>query len=316
MAATDVQQVSTTQATPGTQVSAPIEREFTVRSRSQTQQALRRFMHNKLSMTALIVYVAMLLIAFVFPHFYGFSYTQQYSNALSVGPFTGGHPFGTDEIGQDLLARMMRGVQRSTYISVLFVLVAGSIGITMGSIAGYFGKWVDNILMRFVDIILSIPILVAILIVAANFPNSRSALGIALFIALLGWMDLARIVRSSFLSLREREYVEAAHALGASDRRIILKHLIPNSLGQIIVWGTLGAATAVITEAALSYLGYGVSGADTSLGSLVAIGAQAAETRPWLFYFPGLALLVIVLSINLIGDGIRDAFDPSATRVR
>ena len=129
-------------------------------------------------------------------------------------------------------------------------------------------------------------------------------------------MDLARIVRSQFLSLREKEYVEAAHALGASDRRIIFKHLIPNSLGQIIVWATLGAALAVITEAALSFLGYGVQGTDTSLGRLVADGAAAAESRPWLFYFPGLAILIIVMSINLIGDGIRDAFDPSATRVR
>jgi len=211
---------------------------------------------------------------------------------------------------------MMRGIQRSTYISVLFVLIAGTVGITIGAIAGYFGKWVDNVLMRVVDIILTIPILVAIIVIAANFPSSRSPIGIALFIALLGWMDLSRIVRSTFLSLREREYVEAAHALGASNRRIILKHLVPNSLGQIIVWCTLGAAAAVITEAALSYLGYGVSGSDTSLGSLVAIGAQAAETRPWLFYFPGMALLLIVLSINLIGDGIRDAFDPSANRVR
>jgi ABC-type dipeptide/oligopeptide/nickel transport system permease subunit len=312
--ATDVQQVSAPPRTPTT--AAPVEREFTVKSRSQTQQAIRRFMHNKLAMIALVVYVAMLLIAFVYPHFYGFSYTDQDAGALSAGPGTGGHPFGTDEIGQDLLARMMRGIQRSTFISVIFVLVAGALGVVIGALAGYFGKWVDNVLMRFVDIILTVPILVAIIVIANSFPSARSPLGIALFIALLGWMDLARIVRSSFLSLREREYVEAAHALGASDRRIITKHLIPNSLGQIIVWGTLGAATAVITEAALSYLGYGVSGSDTSLGSLVAVGAQAAETRPWLFYFPGLALLVIVLSINLIGDGIRDAFDPSANRNR
>ena len=145
-------------------------------------------------------------------------------------------------------------------------MVAGTIGVLIGAIAGYFGRWVDNVLMRFVDIILTVPILVAIIVVAANFPSARSPIGIALFIAFLGWMDLARIVRSSFLSLREREYVEAAHALGASDKRIILKHLIPNSLGQIIVWGTLGAATAVITEAALSYLGYGVQGSQTSLG--------------------------------------------------
>jgi ABC-type dipeptide/oligopeptide/nickel transport system permease subunit len=311
--ATDVQQVS---APRGTTATAPVEREFTVTSRSQTQQALRRFLHNKLAIGALVVYVIMLLVSFIYPHFYGFTFDQQDGNALSVGPGVGGHPLGTDEIGQDLLARMMRGIQRSTYISVIFVAVAGFLGVAIGAIAGYFGRWVDNVLMRFVDIILTVPILVAIIVIASNFPSARSPIGIALFIALLGWMDLSRIVRSTFLSLREREYVEAAHALGASNRRIIMKHLIPNSLGQIIVWGTLGAATAVITEAALSYLGYGVQGSDTSLGSLVANGAQAAETRPWLFYFPGLAILIIVLSINLIGDGIRDAFDPSANRIR
>jgi ABC-type dipeptide/oligopeptide/nickel transport system permease subunit len=309
---TDVQQVS---APPRT-TTTPIEREFTVKSRSQTQQALRRFMRNKLAVGALVVYVVLLLVSFIYPHFYRFAFDAQDSNALSVGPGVGGHPLGTDEIGQDLLARMMRGIQRSTYISVIFVLVAGALGITIGAIAGYFGTWVDNVLMRVVDIILTVPILVAIIVIASNFPSARSPIGIALFIAFLGWMDLARIVRSQFLSLREREYVEAAHALGASNRRIIVKHLIPNSLGQIIVWGTLGAAAAVITEAALSYLGYGVQGSDTSLGSLVAIGAQAAETRPWLFYFPGLAILIIVLSIHLIGDGIRDAFDPSANRTR
>jgi ABC-type dipeptide/oligopeptide/nickel transport system permease subunit len=310
--ATDVQAT----APPRTGTSSPVEREFTVKSRSQTQQALRRFVHNRLAVGGLVVWIAILLISFIYPHFYKFGFADQDSAALSVGPGTLGHPLGTDEIGRDLLARMMRGIQRSTYISVLFVLIAGALGVSIGSLAGYFGKWVDNLLMRIVDIILTVPILVLIIVIAANFPSARSALGIALFIAFFGWMDLARIVRSTFLSLREREYVEAAHAVGASNRRIILKHLIPNSLGQIIVWGTLGAATAVITEAALSYLGYGVQGSDTSLGSLVANGAQAAETRPWLFYFPGLAILLIVLSINLIGDGIRDAFDPSANRVR
>lgn len=309
--ATDVQQVTA----PPASTAAPVEREFTVQSRSQTQQALRRFLHNKLAVGGLVVWLAILLISFIYPHFYQFSFSDQ-SDALSVRPGTAGHPLGTDDLGRDLLARMMRGIQRSTFISVIFVAIAGTLGVTVGAIAGYFGRWVDNVLMRIVDIILTVPILVAIIVIAANFPSARSPLGIALFIALLGWMDLARIVRSTFLSLREREYVEAAHALGASNRRIIVKHLIPNSLGQIIVWATLGAAAAVITEAALSYLGYGVQGSDTSLGSLVAIGAQAAETRPWLFYFPGIAILLIVLAINLIGDGIRDAFDPSANRVR
>ncbi|HEU4348294.1 MAG TPA: ABC transporter permease [Actinoplanes sp.] len=303
-------------APPSTAVEAPVEREFTIRSRSQTQQALRRFLHNKLAVGALVVYVIVLLIAFVGPIFYAFTFEEQDGAALSASPGTNGHPLGTDDIGRDLLALMMRGIQRSTYISLIFVVIAGALGVLIGAVAGYFGKGVDSVLMRLVDIILTVPILVFIIVVAANFPESRSPLGIALFIALLGWMDLARIVRSQFLSLREREYVEAAHALGASNRRIILKHLIPNSLGQIIVWATLGTAIAVITEAALSFLGYGVQGSDTSLGRLVADGAAAAESRPWLFYFPGLAILIIVMCINLIGDGIRDAFDPSANRVR
>ena len=301
---------------PSAPTTTPVEREFTIRSRSQTQQALRRFLHNKLAVGALVIYVVLLVIAFVGPLFYSWSYDEGDSASLSSGPGTNGHPFGTDTIGRDLLALIMRGMQRSTFISLAFVVIAGVLGVLIGAVAGYFGKYVDNILMRFVDIILTVPILVFIIVVAANFPEARSPLGIALFIALLGWMDLSRIVRSQFLSLREKEYVEAAHALGASNRRIILKHLIPNSLGQIIVWATLGAATAVITEAALSFLGYGVQGSDTSLGRLVTEGAAAAESRPWLFYFPGLAILVIVLCINLIGDGIRDAFDPSANRVR
>jgi ABC-type dipeptide/oligopeptide/nickel transport system permease subunit len=304
----------TTVAEPEVGTPAPVEREFTVQSRSQTQQALRRFLHNKLAMIGLGVYVLMLLFAFLGPLLWKFGPADL--GPPSAGPGTEGHLLGTDDIGRDLLARMMQGIQRSTYISLLFVAIAGCIGVFVGAMAGYFGRWVDNVLMRFVDIILTVPILVAIIVIANNFPSARSPLGIALFIALLGWMDLSRIVRSTFLSLREREYVEAAHALGASNRRIIVKHLIPNSLGQIIVWATLGAATAVITEAALSYLGYGVQGSNTSLGALVATGAQAAQSRPWLFYFPGLAILIIVLAINLIGDGIRDAFDPSANRVR
>jgi ABC-type dipeptide/oligopeptide/nickel transport system permease subunit len=300
---------------PPVTTASPVEREFTVQSRSQTQQAFRRFVHNKLAVGALIVFLVMLVFAFVGPLFYSYDFST-ISDAVSAPPGTDGHLIGTDSIGRDLLLLIMRGIQRSIFMSIAFVLVAGSIGILVGALAGYFGRYLDNILMRIVDIILTVPSLIVIVVVASAFPSARSPLGIALFIAIFGWMDLARIVRSQFLSLREREYVEAAHALGASDRRIIFKHLIPNSLGQIIVWSTLGAATAVIAEAALSYLGYGVQGSDTSLGRLVSEGAAAADSRPWLFYFPGLTLLVLVMAINLIGDGIRDAFDPSATRVR
>jgi peptide/nickel transport system permease protein len=309
-----IQQYESPTATPVP--TGTVEREFTVKSRSQGQQIVRRFLRNKIAMAGLIVYITMLLIAFVGPLFYKWSFEDQDPAALSAHPGTVGHILGTQDIGKDLLALLMRGVERSTFICVIFVVLAGTIGVVIGSISGYFGRFVDNVLMRFVDLILTVPNLIVIIVVASNFPSTRSALGVALFIALFGWMDLARVVRSQFLSLREREFVEAAHALGASNRRIIFKHLIPNSLGTIIVWATLGAATSVIIEASLTYLGFGVQGQDTSLGRLVTDGARAADTRPWLFYFPGLTLMVMVMAINLIGDGIRDSFDPSQTRVR
>jgi ABC-type dipeptide/oligopeptide/nickel transport system permease subunit len=301
-----------------TVVAAPggVEREFTVKSRSQRQQIIRRFLHNKIAMSAVVVYTAILLVAFVGPQFYQWSYFDLDPAALSKAPGTAGHPLGTQDIGRDLFAMLMRGVQRSTYIAVIFVLLAGTLGVLIGSFAGYFGRIVDNLLMRLVDLVLTIPLLVVIIVVASNFPSARTAFGVAVLIAAFGWMDLARIVRSQFLSLREREFVEAAHALGAPNRRIIFKHLIPNSLGSIIVWATLGAATSVIIEASLTYLGFGVQGDDTSLGRLVSDGVSAADTRPWLFYIPGLVLMTIVMAINLIGDGVRDAFDPSHTRVR
>jgi peptide/nickel transport system permease protein len=301
-----------------TVVSAPssVEREFTVKSRSQRQQIIRRFLHNRIAMFAVALYAVILLIAFIGPLFYRWAAFDLDSTALSRPPGTPGHLLGTQDIGRDLLAMLMRGVQRSTYIAVMFVVLAGSLGVLIGSASGYFGRIVDNVLMRLVDLVLTVPNLVVIIVVASKFPSTRSAFGVALFIAAFGWMDLARIVRSQFLSLREREFVEAAHALGASDRRIIFKHLIPNSLGSIIVWATLGAATSVIIEASLTYLGYGVQGNEISLGRLVSDGVSAADTRPWLFYFPGLVLMLIVMAINLIGDGIRDAFDPSHSRVR
>ena len=210
----------------------------------------------------------------------------------------------------------MRGIQWSMLMAAVFAVVAVALGVLVGAVSGYAGGRTDEVLMRLVDVILTLPFLAVVLVLSAAFPGVRSPVGIALIIALLSWMSLARIVRVQFLSLREREYVEAAHALGASDRRIVLRHLIPNSMGPITVWATLGAVGAIGAEAALSFLGFGVQGSGISLGRLVAEGAAAAASRPWLFYFPGLTLLIIVLSVSMIGDGIQDAFDPSATRQR
>jgi peptide/nickel transport system permease protein len=301
----------------GPQESGGVEREFTVKARSQRQQIVRRFLRNKVGMTGLVIFVVLLVFGFIGPLVDGKSYSDLNSSAQSVSPGHQGYLLGSDAIGRDLLAGLMSGVQRSLFIVALFILIALPLGLLVGALAGYFGRWIDSLLMRLVDLILTVPLLVVLIVVASNFPGSRTPLGVGIILGLFGWLDLARIVRSQFLSLREKEYVEAAHSLGASNSRIIFKHLIPNALGSLIVWTTLAAANAIILEASLTYLGYGVNGVNqTSLGRLVSDGVQAASTRPWLFYFPGVTLLIIVLSINLIGDGIRDAFDPSNRRVR
>jgi ABC-type dipeptide/oligopeptide/nickel transport system permease subunit len=292
-----------------------VDREFTVRSRSQLQLAVRRFVHDPLAMGGLVTFLIMMIAAFVGPHLLPFGYDQQ-TDTLSAPPGTDGHVFGTDTLGRDVLALTLRGIQWSMLMCAVFVVVACALGVLVGALAGYYGGMVDDLLMRGVDITLTLPFLVVVLVLAAAFPSARTPVGVALLIAVSSWMALARIVRAQFLSLREREYVEAAHALGASDRRIVLRHLIPNSLGQITVWLTLGATAAIGTEAALSFIGYGVQGSEVSLGRLVAEGAAAADSRPWLFYFPGVTLLLVVLSVSLIGDGIQDAFDPSQTRQR
>lgn len=307
--------MTTLQEQPPVATAGTVAGEFTVKARTQRQQIISRFMHNKRAMAALIIYATIVIGSFIGPHFYRWGFLDLDGNALSRPPLTPGHPLGTLDIGQDLLAQLMRGVQRSTLIAVIYIGVALVIGVVVGASSGYFGGWTDNILMRLVDLILTIPPLVILLVLASKYAGSGTAVSIALVLAALGWMDLARILRSQFLSLREREFIEAAHAMGASSRRIIFKHLIPNSLGQIIVWITLGAATSVVLEASLTFLGFGVTN-DISLGRLVSDGVAAADSRPWLFYIPGIVLMVLVMCINFIGDGIRDAFDPAHSRVR
>ena len=293
--------------------------EFGTKSKSQSRQAFDRFTHSWMSMGALIVFVAVVGLAFIAPHFYKWSYGTPDKNpaAQSVGPGKLGHPLGTDETGFDLLARMMRGTQKDVLMIVISTSIALFLGILIGALAGYFGKFVDNVLMRFVDIMLTVPYLVILIVVAARYQKlAGHAWGIAIIFGLFGWMGLSRLVRAQFLSLKEREFVEAAHAMGASNTRIIMRHLIPNTLSTILVFGTLFAATAIVAETSLTFLGYGVQPPDTSLGLLVSRGVDAINTRGWLFYYPGYLIVIIVLATNLIGEGIRKAFDPRNNRVR
>jgi peptide/nickel transport system permease protein len=289
--------------------------EFTVKARSHREMVFRRFLHHRLAVGGFVVLFLVVLLALFGGKVWHYSYTFQ-SNDLSVGPSLK-HPFGTDELGHDTFARVLRGANKSVIIALLVATMSTAFGTLVGAIAGFYRGWIDSLLMRVTDLMLTIPSYAAAAAIAYQFGNrSNGWVYLAVILAAFAWMIIARIVRGVFLSLREKEYVEAARALGASNWRIIFRHLLPNAVGPIIVNATLVVAAAILAETALSYIGLGIQPPDTSLGQLVAVGQQAATTRPWLFYFPGLFIIVIVLSINFVGDGLRDAFDPTQTRVR
>ncbi|HET9732641.1 MAG TPA: ABC transporter permease [Acidimicrobiales bacterium] len=289
--------------------------EFNYQARSRARMVLRRFLRHRLAMLALCVFVAILLLAVVGGHLWKYNYTA-ITNDLAQGPSLR-HPFGTDDIGHDLFAQVLHGAETSIETALLVSVVGTTIGVAVGAVAGYFGRFVDAALMRFTDLILTIPILAVLIVLAHQIAKQAGSwFWIGLLIAFLIWTYVARLVRGAFLSLREREFVEASRAIGASSWRIITRHLIPNAVGPIIVNASLTVATAVLLESTLSYLGLGVQPPNTSLGLLIANGQTAAFTEPWLFYFPAIFIVVIVLCLNFIGDGLRDAFDPGQTRVR
>lgn len=225
----------------------------------------------------------------------------------------GDHPFGQDDLGRDYFSLVMRGAERSIEVMVVIGLVAGAVGIIIGSIAGFYRGWIDAILMRINDFVITIPAIVLGSVIGFHFGN-KGVLFLALFLGLIIWGGLSRLVRGEFLSLREREFVDAARVAGASNRRIIFKHILPNAIGVIIVNVTLVMSGAILLEAALSYLGFGVVAPDVSLGLLISEYQDSFTTRPWLFWYPGLLIIIIALCVNFIGDGLRDAFDPRQRR--
>ena len=236
---------------------------------------------------------------------------------LSIKPGSnfglGTHPFGQDDIGRDYFALVMNGARRSLMIMFVIGIVSGFIGVVVGSISGFYGKKIDAVLMRLVDFLQTVPTI----IIAAVIGKAAGRVGplfLALFLGLLGWTGLARLVRAQFLSLREMEFVDAARVAGASNLRIAFKHILPNAVGQIIVSITLIMAGAILTETALSYLGFGVVPPDVSLGLLISQYESAFTTRPFLFWWPGFFIISIALCVNFIGDGLRDAFDPRQRR--
>ena len=225
----------------------------------------------------------------------------------------GHHPFGTDIIGTDYFALVMRGAQQSILVMLIVGLLGVGVGTTIGAISGYFGGMVDAVLMRLTDMFLVTPIIIIGSVIGFRF-GSFGVIPLALLLGFFSWMGLARFVRSEFLTLREREFVDAARVAGASDRRIIFKHILPNSIGVIIVSGTLLMSGAILAESALSYLGFGVKAPDVSLGLLISQYQDTFTISPWLFWWPGTLIVTIALCVNFIGDGLRDAFDPRQRR--
>ena len=238
---------------------------------------------------------------------------------LSVVPqFLGGdgfrwgeHPFGQDTTGKDYFALVMRGTQQSMIIAAIVGLLSTVIGAVVGAVSGYFGGWVDSVLMRLTDLIIVIPLLVLAAVLGQMASGMKMGiLPLAVVLGLVSWTSLARLVRGEVLSLREKEFVAAAVAMGAKPGRLIFKHLLPNTIGVIVVNATFAIAGAVLLETSLSFLGFGVKAPDSSLGLLISDYQNAFTTRPWLFWWPGMIILAIALSVNFLGDGLRDAFDP------
>ncbi|CAB4344783.1 unannotated protein [freshwater metagenome] len=226
-----------------------------------------------------------------------------------TGVGLGAHPFGQDDIGRDYFALVMRGAQRSILVMFIIGIIAAVIGTVIGAIAGFFRGWVDAVLMRFTDFIITIPSIIIGSVIGFHFGN-LGVMFLAFYLGMFSWTGLSRLVRGEFLSLREREFVDAARVAGASNRRIIFKHILPNAVGVIIVSVTLLMSGAILLETALSYLGFGVIPPDVSLGLLISQYQDAFTTRPWLFWYPGIFIIIIALCVNFIGDGLRDAFDP------
>jgi len=278
--------------------------------------SLHRLYRNKLAMTGLFVLVLMLLLCYVGP--YLSPHLNEVSNIRRGNkPPSAANWLGTDKLGRDILTRVMLAGRISLSVGIVAMIVSVAIGAIFGAVAGYYGKWVDALMMRFTDILMCIPTLPLLIILGSilgdlKIEPSQRIYYVMLLIGLLSWPGLARLVRGQVLSLRELEFMQAAEALGLRDRRKIFRHLIPNTLPTIIVVATLTVASSVLSESVLSYLGLGVIPPTPSWGNLIieANNIIVLQKRPWLWIPPGVAIFLTVIAINTLGDGLRDAFDP------
>jgi peptide/nickel transport system permease protein len=281
--------------------------------RSQGKLVLRKFLHHKLAMASSAVLILIVLLSILLPIFWKHGY--QDSSFPSFAKPSSDFPLGTTQVGKDMVSQVLRGTQYSLLIALTVSILATVIGVVFGAIAGYLRGFSDSAISRVTDLFLIIPQIAAAAILAKVFGGGSWYI-VALVLAAFGWMQIARITRAEAMSLSQREFVDAARASGAGTFRIIFKHLVPNMVGSITVNATLAVAQAVLAEAALSFIGLGVQLPDTSLGRVILENYAQLQTRPALFFGPFIVLVLISLTINFIGDGLRDAFDPRQRRMK
>ncbi len=290
------------------------EAQFAERGVSLWQDAWRRLLRNRMAVAGLL-FIGFLVFCFITADFLPpYSYREADYENTRIGPRWPDHIFGTDKLGRDVFSRVWWGTRVSLTVAVVGSLTALVIGVTYGAISGYLGGRIDNLMMRFVDVMYGFPTLLFIILIMVVLPSETAIQGmINIFIAIgvVGWMGMARLVRGQFLSLREKEFVLAARMIGAGPARIISRHLLPNSLGPAIVSLTLGIPSLILTEAVLSFIGLGVPPPYPSWGQMVSEGWRGLRATPHLTIFPGLAISLTMLAFNFLGDGLRDALDPT-----
>jgi oligopeptide transport system permease protein len=279
-------------------------------AQSPGRAALRRFLRNRMAVISSLVLIFIVLACFLGPSLFGYAPDDTDFDAMNAPiDFASNHPFGTDDLGRDLLLRLMSGGQVSLIIGLVATVVAVAIGVFYGSVAGFFGGAVDQILMRIVDVLYGIPYIFQVILISVAMGRGKEAVIVAVMLTL--WLTPSRIVRAQAITLRNREFIEAARAGGMSRLAIVLRHIMPNCLGVVIVYSSLLVPDVILSESLLSFLGLGVQPPESSWGVLIADGRSKIETDPRMLLVPGIALAVTLLCLNFIADGLRDAFDPN-----
>ncbi|MGH3417225.1 MAG: ABC transporter permease, partial [Actinocrinis sp.] len=280
-------------------------------ARGRGRLIMRRFVRNRLALTGLIVIVLLFVAAYAGPFVTQWQLTDIDFDNFQTAP-SSSHWFGTTQTGQDMFLLTMRGAQKSLVIGLIGGPLTTAIAALVGSVAGYVGGWVDRALIWFVDVMLVMPSLLLLAILSPVFRGKTWLLYVVL-LAAFAWMITARIVRSLTLTLKNREFVLAARYMGVSGPKIILRHILPNMASLLIIDATISVALTILGESGLSYLGFGIQPPDVSLGTLIGLGQQSVNTYPWLFLFPAAILILVILAVNFVGDGLRDALDPNAS---